>query len=108
VIDGKTIESRISPHFITKGGCWTFGDKLPIDLEKLKELVTVDLKNRFPKIWSFKGVSFSSYNEKMNHWFVSFTFQSNTKDYVIMQCNLKGEVWPLGKVFDEFDEQSDK
>lgn len=103
VIDGKSVVTRVSPQFIDCGIKWIPGDKLPIRIEKISTKAESDIVQTFGKKWTLVNIGFNSYGKEMNSWIIQLIFQSEDKDIVVMLCNLRGEIWTHGKVYDEFD-----
>lgn len=103
MVDGKAVLSRISPSFVNCGVEWRPGDELPMDLNLLVSKVRLEVVNKFGHDWTYEHLALDSYGKNKNMWVLQFFFQSSKRGTVVMICNLKGEIWPFGKVYDEFE-----
>jgi hypothetical protein len=102
---GEEIISRPSPEFIKSGGKWTIGQPSMIDIDKVRQECVVWLNKNKPKKWKHHRMSLDKWieeGEEGNFWVINLTFKTDDGDLVVMICNFKGEIWPLGKKFDDF------
>ena len=102
-VNGESVITRISPDFINRGGEWSLGDKLTVNIDKLVEAANAALKTKYSKNWTYEHLSLESYGMAKKKWIIVLTFHSLDNSIASVVCNFKGEIWPYGKVYDEFE-----
>ena len=102
-INGKIIITRISPDFVKRGGHWSLGSPIRFDLSKLISNALAKLKKGTPKKWVFRHTTVQSYDSKNDEWYLALMFGNDEGDIAVILCNMNGEVWKIGKKYDEFD-----
>lgn len=112
-IDGESLASFPSHAFVRKGGDWVPGLPLKISIDdvvlKAREVIA---KTRPRHNWQFTGVQLATYGApNSRQWIVVVDFcatGNEQTDNVRVVCNLSGDVWPIGKVFDPFENQENE
>ena len=103
-VNGELIPIVPSPAFVERGKHWKFGNPIPLQVRDLEERIPKEISATVGGEWKYSGLSFESYGDaKDDLWYVLVFYEKGDDVYIVL-FNMKGEMWPLGRSYDPFED----